>query len=88
MRRSNVGNSDQSKLAYIPRWMYALIGAVGFSVVHITLPWALSLLTPRFWVGDGSPRKLELARPDLDRCRQCNRNLGAVPANYSCSRKV
>jgi protein-S-isoprenylcysteine O-methyltransferase Ste14 len=41
--------------ARIPRWMGPVAWAVGFSLVHVLIPWGLSLLAPPFGWTAGRP---------------------------------
>jgi protein-S-isoprenylcysteine O-methyltransferase Ste14 len=59
MSLSNIPNSEQPKRADIPGWL-AVIVALFFWIillplVHGGIPWAISLLTPRYGWTDGRP---------------------------------
>lgn len=60
MSTSNISNSDQSKrVKSVPRWL-ALVVALVFWLVGVplfygVLPWAISLLTPRYGWSGGHP---------------------------------
>ncbi len=44
-------NPEPSKSASIPRWLVPILWAVGFPLVHVALPWSISLLSTRYgWV--------------------------------------
>jgi protein-S-isoprenylcysteine O-methyltransferase Ste14 len=47
--------TGKSNRGGFPRRMYPIIGVVGITVGHVLLPWAISLLTPRYGWDDGRP---------------------------------
>jgi protein-S-isoprenylcysteine O-methyltransferase Ste14 len=60
MNTSESSDGKQSQKAGIFRWLSLIMLAVGIAVVHILLPWIISLLSTRFGWVDGRPGLLNL----------------------------
>jgi len=60
MSTPEVPNPEPSKRASIPRWLVPIFWAGGFLLVHVALPWSISLLSTRYgWVA-GRPGRANL----------------------------
>jgi len=55
MSTAEVPRAEQSKGATIPRWTVPIYWAVGLLLVHIVIPWGISLLSARYGWFQGRP---------------------------------
>ena len=55
MSTSEAPNSQPSKRPRLPRWAAPILWIVGALVVHVALPWAISLIGPRYGWVEGRP---------------------------------
>lgn len=55
MSASQEPNANPPRRARIPRWSFPLFWIPGVLIVHVLLPWAISLLLPRYGWVDGRP---------------------------------
>ena len=55
MSTPELPDDERSTRAVIPHWAPLLYWPVGFLLVHIALPWGLSLLSPRYGWVEGRP---------------------------------
>ncbi len=55
MSTSEAPDRQPSKRARIPRWSAPILWIVGALLVHVALPWGISLLSPRYGWVEGQP---------------------------------
>src|SRR5437764_5094202 len=60
MRTPKVPNREQSKSVRLPHWMVLLSLPVMFLLVHVALPWGISLLSTRHGWANGRPGRRNL----------------------------